>query len=86
MVDFHIPPSSERTVSFMAPFRRSVAFTILLYRTIPQSLRDSSLYTREPFRLSARFYSTIRSIRIPIYLNHREAAPYLISYIFFQIL
>ena len=33
---------------FRVPFRQTVVFIGRLYRTIPQSLRDSSLYTREP--------------------------------------
>ena len=33
---------------FREPFRRYTSKVERLYRTIPQSLRDSSLYTREP--------------------------------------
>ena len=39
---------------FREPFRRNTFRFDRLYRTIPQSLRDSSLYTKEPFRLSTR--------------------------------
>ena len=40
--------SSERTALFFVPFRPSAVKIEMPYRTIPQSLRDSSLYTREP--------------------------------------
>ena len=47
-MDFPIYPSSERTVSFVTPFRRFVVNIKTFYCTIPQALRASSLYTREP--------------------------------------
>ena len=48
MVDFPVCPSSERIALYLIPFRRFSLRIGSFHCTIPQSLRDSSLYTREP--------------------------------------
>ena len=69
MVDFPIYPSSERTVSFVTPFRRFVVNIKTFYCTIPQALRASSLYTREPLLCPIFHPLTIHQTarQIPIY-------------------
>ena len=74
MVDFPIYPSSERTVSFVTPFRRFVVNIKTFYCTIPQALRASSLYTREPLPCPIFHPHTIQQIaqQIPIFVPQND--------------
>ena len=49
------------------PFRRNIVFIEGSYRTIPQSLRDSSLYTREPLPRPPVHFGTIPSGELSIF-------------------